>query len=141
MRRLEDYIAILLVVAGAFAVVSLSTCKPAEASEIPQEVKAIIGEAIGQSDKEILAHCHALRNRGTLKGVYGLNNWHKHNTPKNVARVTKLWIQSGKEADFTKGCNHWLSDYDLTHYKPKLMAWRFKADYSVKVGSTTFYRL
>lgn len=142
-RDAYDWLGMALLVGVLAVVCSFVGCDVAHASEFTSDncIKALMGEAIGQSEAELFAHAHALRNRGTLVGVYGLNNWQKHNTPENWQRASRAWYTSEIERDTTNGCTHWLSDYDLIHSRPKLIAWRFKAVYSVKIGQTTFYRL
>ena len=49
-----------------------------------QAVRAIIGEAGNQGERGMLALACALRNRGTLKGVYGLRAKHVDKEPQWV---------------------------------------------------------
>ena len=111
----------------------------------PQKAsRALAGEAGGQSDVELIAHAYALRNRGTLRGVYGLNAPHLAREPKSTfLRAESAWraaLAGGK--DPVDGRTEWRSDYDL-----KLMARRGETPRSaglcdpIKIGSTTFYRL
>ncbi len=101
-------------------------------------IKALAGEAGGQGEAELLAHAHAIRNRGDLKGVYGLR---AHPDALALKRARNAWNEAKTRPSSVSLCDHWLSDYDLKHSRPSLIAWRHKAVYSVKVGSTTFYRL
>src|SRR3990167_5403228 len=103
-------------------------------------IKALAGEAGGQSDAELLAHCHAIRNRitkyGDLRGVYGLR---APVSVKSINRARIAWNRAKTMPSSVGLCDHWLSMYDLKHSRPALIAWRHKAVYSVKVGMTTFY--
>src|SRR3990167_3153103 len=55
-------------------------------------IKALIGEAIGQSDEELQAHAYALKNRGTLRGVNGLKATHTPTpTGSQWQRASKAW--------------------------------------------------
>ena len=126
-------------------------------------VRALIGEAIGQQDDELLAHAYALKNRGTLRGVYGLHATHTPNpTPEQWQRVSKAWwtanlsdceeIYKFNERLSIKfqsqncgpmgECTEWRSDYDL-----KKMAGRGQTPESqglydgLRVGETFFYKL
>lgn len=53
-------------------------------------VKALIGEAGNQSDRTLLAVAGALRNRGTLAGVYGGSN------PTVVQASAQLWARAAR---------------------------------------------
>lgn len=79
------------------------------AEEIPESkaVRAIMGEASNQGYNGMLAVACAIRNRGTLKGVYGVKAKHVDNEPKwvwNLAR--KAWKESATR-DCTNGADHW----------------------------------
>lgn len=81
----------------------------ADAGEIPkaQAVRAIIGEASNQGKKGMLAIACAIRNRGTLRGVYGVKAKHVDNEPKWVwDRAERAWDQSAR-TDITGGADHW----------------------------------
>ena len=70
-------------------------------------VRAIIGEASNQGYTGMLAVSCAIRNRGTLKGVYGLNAAHVSNEPQWVYDLAlKAWLQS-ESTDITGGATHW----------------------------------
>ena len=120
----------------------LQGCSPAMAAEIPfteaNIIKALAGEAGGQGMDEIIAHAHAIKNRGHLGGVYGIR---RVSSQKALERARNGWNRACGEPDRLHGSDHWLSDYDLKHSRPSLIAWRHKAVYSVKVGSTRFYKL
>lgn len=99
------------------ALMLISSCKVAHAAEIPQEkaVKAIIGEAENQGFQGMLAIAHALRNRGTLRGVYGLNSPRvKHHlySAKTLAMAQKAWEQSAFDFDLTHGSTGWGNSKD-----------------------------
>lgn len=104
-----------------------------------QAVKAVLGEAGGLSAYEQGAICHALRNRGHLRGVYGLGS----TTPRTDLERTiglKMWVSSGVDEDYTKGATHWLSKWDLEHCRPSLIAWRNKMTITLKTEHFTFYK-
>ena len=72
-------------------------------------ILAIIGEGENQGYTGMLALAGAIRNRGTLKGVYGVK------APRVVKRLyskatyamaQKAWAESLK-VDITKGADHW----------------------------------
>ena len=134
---------------AVIACLMLGGCAPALAysKEVPgfpvdMAIKSLAGEAGGQSMPEIIAHAHAIRNRvaknGSFNGIYGLR---AKVTPEALKRAKKGYLASLNTPSTVGLCDHWLSDYDLKHSRPALIAWRYKAVYSVKVGETTFYRL
>jgi len=108
-------------------------------------VRALIGEAGGQKDDELLAHAYALKNRGTLKGVYGLHSKHaKHPSAKVWQRACKAW----REANLYPKLNmigertEWRSEYDLAKMAKRHLKWADQGLFDpLKVGKTTFFRL
>ena len=118
----------------------------AHATEIPehQAIVALIGEAGGQGDEELLAHAYALKNRGTLKGVYGLHAKHTPNpTPEQWQRVEKAyWTAKLAFFDPLDGRTEWRSNYDLQKMKAKGQTPEKQGLYDpLRVGDTVFYRL
>lgn len=88
----------------------INGCRTAHA-EVPetQAVLAIIGEAENQGYEGMLAVACAIRNRGTLKGVYGLKAprvVQKKYSPKTYAKALTAWRKS-VDCDVTKGADHW----------------------------------
>jgi len=92
MRRY--WLEILLIFAIALMLVF---CFTAGAETIPTKnaVRAIIGEASNQGYHGMLAIACGIRNRGTLKGVYGLRAKHVDSQPKWVwTQARKAWLES-----------------------------------------------
>jgi hypothetical protein len=70
-------------------------------------VRAIVGEAANQGERGMLAVAGAIRNRGTLRGVYGVKNPVADRQPAWVwARAEKAWRDSATN-DVTHGATHW----------------------------------
>lgn len=70
-------------------------------------VRAIIGEAANQPYVGQVAVACAIRNRGTLQGVFGLKAKHVDQQPAWVwERARKAWAESAKR-DITNGSSHW----------------------------------
>lgn len=70
-------------------------------------IRAIIGEASNQGYEGMRAVASALRNRGTLKGVYGLNAKHINREPKKTWELARrAWAESAK-VDVVGGSTHW----------------------------------
>jgi hypothetical protein len=104
----NDYLLLLLLLAGIF-VVCLSS--PAYSAPLPQEkvILSIVGEAENQGYQGMLAVACAIRNRGTLKGVYGLRSPRVKNHKYSQATYNlalKAWKQSALK-DITNGATHW----------------------------------
>ena len=103
-------------------------------------IQAVLGEARGGSYEEQLAISHAIRNRGTFAGVYGLNAKLDDVTGEEYQLASKAWYESEEGSDPTFGANHWLSAWDLKHCRPSLIKWRLGMVKTVIVGRFTFYR-
>lgn len=70
-------------------------------------VRAIVGEAANQGERGMLALAGAIRNRGTLKGVYGLKNPSADKQPAWVWRqAERAWAMSATN-DLSLGATHW----------------------------------
>lgn len=70
-------------------------------------IRAIIGEAGNQGYTGMLAIAGAIRNRGTLKGVYGVKAKHINKEPKWVWDMAKkAWLESATN-DITNGAQYW----------------------------------
>lgn len=97
-----------------FFLVFFSGCSLASANTTEinynDAVKSIIGEAENQGYMGMLAVSHAIRNRGTLKGVYGLRSpritFHLYSQRiYNLARLA--WEQSAADFDITHNATNW----------------------------------
>lgn len=109
-------------------------CTTVHAYTEQEYVRAIIGEASGEGYNGMLAVACAIRNRGTLKGVYGLNAKHINKQPRWIWDLAyKAWIESIKN-DITNGATHWESDLFKEPYWAKTML------KTVKLGHHQFYR-
>ena len=100
-----------------------------------QAVRAIVGEASNQGFAGMRAVASAIRNRGTLKGVYGLNA--KHNARESKATwdlARRAWAESAK-VDVVGGSTHW--DNIRRFGKPY---WASSMDQVMTVRDHVFYR-
>jgi len=74
---------------------------------------AIVGEAAGQPYIVKLGVAGAIRNRGTLRGVYGYNAAHNQFEPKWVwVEAQRAWRESAQR-DITHGATHFGSAEDV----------------------------
>lgn len=130
-------------------------------------VRAVLGES-GPKYEEMLALAFAIRNRinynverdrDPMQGIYGYRRVTK-DFRAMTAEPEQLWkafpegqIQKAMRAwgdsdpdniefqgDPTDGADHWLSDWDLKHCKPRLTAFRFAMVETAYIGTTHFYR-
>lgn len=98
--------AVVAAILGCAVLLMVAKCASAEVRE-DQAVRAIIGEASDQGYQGMLAVACAIRNRGHLKGVYGLNAKHVDREPEWVwERARKAWRESEK-IDVVFGADHW----------------------------------
>lgn len=84
-------------------------------------VRAIIGEYAVNDYKGLKLIAHAIRNRGTLRGVYGFYAKHINEEPKEIwVEASLAWVDSANEFDPLDGANEWRSQIDLKkHGRPK----------------------
>jgi hypothetical protein len=130
--------------AGGFlllvAAMQLPICTLHAGIEQDKAVRAIIGEAANQKDRGMLAVACALRNRGTLRGVYGLNARHVDQQPPHVwASARKAWQQSAHlvatPQDPTQGATHW---ENIRAFGTPSWARRMK--HTTTIGDHAFYK-
>lgn len=132
-----------------FAIVSLSTAlansnqdknRSSGAVSYPSysdEVRAIIGESSNQGYRGMLAVACGIRNRGTLKGVYGLKAKHVDKQPEWVwQQAQKAWEES--EHNRIHSGTHWGSTIIDKKWIKKMEQNNFVKVYSYK--DHVFYR-
>lgn len=77
-------------------------------------INALVGEYAREDAYGMNLMAHAIRNRGTLKGVYGFNAPHTRTKNKFIWEMASLaWFESEKEADPLDGATEWRSVKDL----------------------------
>lgn len=106
-------------------------------AETPKEVLCVIGEAEGEGYSGMLAVSEAIRNRGTLKGVYGCNapRVRKHAYGDKVLNTAiKAWKDSEGSSDITNGATHWEGTAFKTPYWAKGMI------LTATIGNQRFYK-
>ena len=98
-------------------------------------VHAILGEARGEGYDGMYAVACALRNRGHLKGVYGLRARLHPNDLKLAPTALKAWKNSLCGKDVTHGATHWENVEEFgTPFWAKAMT------KTCKIGRHTFFR-
>lgn len=127
-----------LVKVTCMIVVLLGFMGTAHASNLPKHrvVDAIIGEAEGEGYQGMLAVACAIRNRGTLKGVYGENAPRVRNhrySSKTFVLAVKAYEESAKR-DITGGADHWEGTKFKTPY------WAKGMKVTCVIGNQRFYK-
>ena len=98
-------------------------------------VRAVIGEGAGEPYKCQVALCAVIRNRGSLKGIYGFNSKHINREPKYIFKqVNRAWLESAKY-DPTHGANMFGGICDDWYFINKL-----KLRPIMTIGHTRFYK-
>ena len=110
-------------------------------------IRAIIGEAEGESYAGKVALAYALQNRGSIRGVYGykaistrLGGYYRgdrkiaEGTVKEAIKALK-WANSHPEADTTSGADHWeaVGRFGEPYWAKSMIK-------TVKIGAHQFYK-
>jgi spore germination cell wall hydrolase CwlJ-like protein len=126
-RTLKSMIALALAIMVAAA---------GHAGEIQERdaVRAIVGEAAGEGADGMLAVACAIRNRGTLRGVYGARNPMTARQPGWVWQQARAaWARSVTN-DVTRGATHW--ENVRVFGRP---SWAASMSVTTNIGRHTFY--
>lgn len=111
-RGVKGYpmVRVWLIVAPVILVMTIVFCgRVGHAAEIndADAIKAIMGEASNQGFEGMTAIGEAIRNRGSLNGVYGLTARHIYKEPSWVwVQAEKAW-KASKTSNLTHGSRHW----------------------------------
>lgn len=123
--------------AAAGAPVLLAPRKKESSFSDEGAILSIIGEAEDQGPEGMRAVASGIRNRGTLKGVYGRNSKRVKGGQysKEVYQQAKqAWLDSAKK-DYVNGADHWENTKQFG--KPK---WANEMEEVTRVGDHSFYR-
>lgn len=125
-------IAILLLLNGCSS--------PAMAYNEEEAIKAVIGEAEGNSD-EMLAVSEAIRHRGTLKGVYGLKSfrvrYHLY-SEETYDEAETAWEES-RYTNITHGATGWGNASDMRKFSR--LKWFKHCSITAHIGRQWFYKV
>lgn len=131
LKKSLEFIVLGIVVSAMIVLVSFlfSSCEPAWGEPLFNDencIRACMGEARGEGFQGLLAVSCALRNRGTLKGVYGFNA--KFKEPEYVWNMARKAWKESKYKDVTNGATHWESTNFKVPYWAKDMSvsYRYK---------------
>lgn len=118
-------------------------------TQIPADraVKAILGEAEDQGPEGMFAVACAIRNRGTLKGVYGYHKIHEQNgvyrrsTPRGSRRIPE-WVVNQAKAAWAKSLTKRI--HSGTHWENVrqfgIPAWARDMRVVARIGDHVFFK-
>ena len=99
---------------------------------------ALIGEVEGESFLTKLATAECLRNRGTLKGVYGINSKRIAKASDKVrADCSRAWTESAR-TNLVKGATVWGNASDVKIFKKSKWFKSFKQ--TAHIGNHYFFK-
>lgn len=120
---------------------ALFLCTALACAAVPRQdaIYAIIGEAEGEGARGMLAVACAIRNRGTLKGVYGLHANRVINrefSEITLQTATHAWDLSSDSDNckFIDGATHWEGTKFKTPY------WAKGMQVTATIGNQRFYK-
>ena len=119
---------------SAVAIFILLSINPAYAITEKEAVPCIIGEASSQGYIGMLAVAGAIRNRATLKGVYGCTAPHINREPQYVWNLASRAWRESSSTDLTYGANSWESIHFPEPYWAKSMV------FTIQIGDHKFYK-
>lgn len=130
-----------IIIAALIAITFSSQIAYAESFTDQQAIKAILGESRqGNNYQAMLAIAHAIRNRQSLHGVYGLRSNMEPIEQQTNELAVNAWYESEHGLDITHGATHWLSDDDIKHGRKALTEFRFKMVETLYISHTHFYK-
>ena len=125
---------LILLILLSLSLGSIAWAEPREPISDKNAIRAILGEARGEGYAGMYAVACAIRNRGSLKGVYGLKASMPDLTPKVAQEAKKAWFNSLSGPDVTLGASFW----EGTRFKKPY--WAKKMVETVTIGHQRFYR-
>lgn len=105
--------------------------------EIPKEVYCVIGEAEGEGETGMEAVAESIRNRGSIKGVYGCSAPRVRKqlySARILRQAEQAWEKSAGDGDITFGATHWEGTAFKTPYWAKDMI------VTATIGNQRFYK-
>ncbi len=127
---------LLLLIITITIIIGGMTCWAKKDPRRIPEIRAIMGEARCQGYDGMYAVACAIRNRGNLRGVYGLKDTKIDLEPDSVWKIAvRAWHDSEKGEDVTLGATSWENVEQFG--KPW---WAKSMIKTVKIGAHTFYK-
>lgn len=103
-------------------------------------ILAIIGEAEAEPINGKIAIAEALRNRGHLRGVYGVKSKRVLTRAYSASiyrQSEEAWEKSSR-SNLTNGATGWGNDADLVKFKQE--GWFDRCEVTVRIGRHSFYK-
>lgn len=129
-KRLRIFVVLII---AALILSATDTTKAEAAIKDKDAVRAIIGEASGEGYRGMLAVACGIRNRGTLKGVYGLHARHVDKEPGWVWDLARKAWKESEHNDIVGGAGHW-------EMSSRIPWWAKGMIVTAKIGHHTFYK-
>jgi hypothetical protein len=127
------FIPAVLIFMLVFFAIAIPSCHGAIIEE-RQAIDAIIGEASGEGYYGMLCVASALRNRGTLRGVYGVRARHVAREPRWVRDLARKAWRESVHKNVVNGATHWES------IKFKVPYWAKKMKVVYRYKNHVFYK-
>ena len=122
-----------LLIAAVLMLCATDTTRAEAAVRDKDAVRAIIGEASGEGYRGMLAVACGIRNRGTLKGVYGLHARHVDKEPGWVWDLARKAWKESEHKDIVGGAGNW----EMSSRTPW---WAKNMRVTARIGSHVFYK-
>lgn len=96
-----------------------------------EAIQAIVGEAANQPYVGQVALAEAIRNRGTLQGVYGARRDTSREPEWVFERAEKAWNES-KTTNLVKGATHWenVKQFGMPYWADTMQITKVYADHT-----------
>ena len=128
---MKHYVTLIIAFTLAFWAVN---CMAQEYTD-KEAIRAIVGEASNQGYDGMYAVACSVKNRGHLRGVYGLKAPHVESEPSWVWKMaSEAFYASLQGTDVTNGATHWESTDFPTPY------WVKDMEITYKLGKHVFYK-
>lgn len=98
-------------------------------------VRTIVGEAANQGEHGMVAVGNVIRNRGHLRGMYGLKNPMVDRQPRSVWRTARRAWHKSAALDVTRGATHF--ENTKAFGRP---SWAAKMRVTVVIKDHTFFK-
>jgi len=139
--RTTSFILSLVITMGMSAICFSSTAKAETVASFNSFncIKALVGEVEGESFQTKLATAECLRNRGTLKGVYGINSKRISKASRKVWAECELAWSKSKASNLVSGATVWGNSSDVKIFKKT--KWFKSYVQTAHVGNHYFFKL
>lgn len=112
----------------------LANTPSAKASPSDEDIAlAVLGEARGETEEGKTALAEAIRNRGSLKGVYGFE------AECNARAETKRAVLASRSSNLLGGADVWGTDSDIKKFQKTKWFKRYK--FVARIGRHSFFKL